>query len=216
MASLKKRARRDTIIWLAILAGHGLLLVMFLRIEARKSPQARPDAAPAMSFVWLSPPPVSRARDIAPAPASPLPALRRRAAPVAQAPVIPPPIVPAPQATPRVDWQREAQVAVAAAARGVQSAGSNTGAFSPPPQAQRKPCVSPKSSMEWKPPRVGMAGSDGGLHLPYVVLGKRCVLGLGFFGCALGELPPANGHLLDDMHDPNRSRRSVPAVDSCD
>ena len=37
---------------------------------------------------------------------------------------------------------------------------------------------------EWKPEpkRVGMQGL-----LPYIRLGKRCVVGLGFFGCGVGN-----------------------------
>lgn len=59
----------------------------------------------------------------------------------------------------------------------------------------------------WKPEpkKFGFAGG-----LPYVRLGKRCILGLGFFGCGVGKLPEANGHALDDMRDPDRPRSSVP------
>jgi hypothetical protein len=40
------------------------------------------------------------------------------------------------------------------------------------------------------------------------------VVGLGFFGCALGKKPEANGHLFDGMHDPDRQRSSVPDIDT--
>jgi hypothetical protein len=56
-----------------------------------------------------------------------------------------------------------------------------------------------------EPKKFGFAGG-----LPFVRLGKRCVLGLGFFGCGVGKLPEANGHVLDDMRDPDRPRSSVP------
>jgi hypothetical protein len=56
-----------------------------------------------------------------------------------------------------------------------------------------------------EPRKFGIAGG-----LPYVRLGKRCVLGLGFFGCAVGKLPDANSHAFDDMHEPDRPRSSVP------
>jgi hypothetical protein len=46
--------------------------------------------------------------------------------------------------------------------------------------------------------------------LPYMEIGKRCAIGLGFFGCGIGELPPPNGHLFDGMDDPDRERSSVP------
>jgi len=40
-------------------------------------------------------------------------------------------------------------------------------------------------------------------------------VGLGFFGCALGDLPKANGRLFDDMNAPDRDRNSVPQVGDC-
>ena len=52
--------------------------------------------------------------------------------------------------------------------------------------------------------------SETSLALPYMELGKRCVIGLGFFGCGIGKLPEPDGTLFDDMDDPNRPRDSVP------
>jgi hypothetical protein len=51
----------------------------------------------------------------------------------------------------------------------------------------------------WEPEHkhFGLAGP-----LPYVRAGN-CVLGLGFFGCAVGTLP-AKSHLFDGMLDPDR------------
>jgi hypothetical protein len=59
----------------------------------------------------------------------------------------------------------------------------------------------------WRPEvkKYGLYGP-----FPYVTLGERCVIGLGFFGCGIGKLPEANGHVLDDMRDPDRPRSSVP------
>jgi hypothetical protein len=48
--------------------------------------------------------------------------------------------------------------------------------------------------------------------IPYVRLGKRCVIALGAFGCAIGKLPEADGTLFDDMRDPNRPTSSVPDI----
>jgi hypothetical protein len=68
-------------------------------------------------------------------------------------------------------------------------------------------CRQYKSPEAWvpEPKKFGIAGG-----LPYVRLGKRCVLGLGFFGCGVGKLPEPNGHVFDDMLDPDRPRSSVP------
>jgi hypothetical protein len=49
--------------------------------------------------------------------------------------------------------------------------------------------------------------------LPFMRLGNRCVIGLGFFGCGVGKLPEANSHVLDDMREPDRPRSSVPSPD---
>jgi hypothetical protein len=63
----------------------------------------------------------------------------------------------------------------------------------------------------WEPEPNKFGLTDGpGLRLPFVRLGKRCILGLGFFGCGVGKLPEANGHVLDDFRDPDRPRSSVP------
>jgi hypothetical protein len=57
-----------------------------------------------------------------------------------------------------------------------------------------------------EPKRFDIAGG-----LPFMRLGKRCVIGLGFFGCGVGKLPDPNSHVLDDMHEPDRPRSSIPA-----
>lgn len=72
-------------------------------------------------------------------------------------------------------------------------------------------CHKYKKPDPWSPEPKKFGLTDGpGLRLPFVRLGKRCVLGLGFFGCGVGKLPEANGHVLDDFRDPDRPRSSVP------
>ncbi len=44
----------------------------------------------------------------------------------------------------------------------------------------------------------------------------HCAFTLGAFACAFGKQPEANGHLLDDMKDPNYSGSSVPDPNKCD
>jgi hypothetical protein len=68
-------------------------------------------------------------------------------------------------------------------------------------------CRKYKKPDAWRPEpkKFGIAGG-----LPYVRLGKRCVLGLGFFGCAVGKLPEADGKVFDDARDPDRPWSSVP------
>lgn len=105
-----------------------------------------------------------------------------------------------------IDWYGDGQRAAEAAAHaqtrreGVDCDEVET------PGSMRPRCVK-SSHFEWHP-NPKMVEFEG--LLPYVHLGKRCVLGLGFFGCAVGKLPDANWHLLDDMKDPDRLRSSVP------
>jgi hypothetical protein len=101
-----------------------------------------------------------------------------------------------------IDWQLEAQ-------RSAQAIGADLARGEPKcddsgrPWSLQPKCRKPKHPPAWEP-ETPRAGFD---HLiPYVRLGKRCILGLGFFGCALGKLPEANGHLFDDMKDPDRDR----------
>ena len=54
-------------------------------------------------------------------------------------------------------------------------------------------------------------GFSGGL--PYVRVGERCVIALGFFACGFGGPPPAKGDLFEGMDDPERDRSSVPSSD---
>lgn len=54
------------------------------------------------------------------------------------------------------------------------------------------------------------------MPLPYMMIGERCVIGLGFFGCALGALPEPEKGLFDDMRAGLTQESSIPGVDTCD
>lgn len=108
-------------------------------------------------------------------------------------------------ASPRVDWQLEAEAVARQRAPELlaelrKKCEPDEGV--PPPECRRR-----NYEFEWdpEPKKAGFAGA-----LPYVRLGKRCIVGLGFFGCAIGELPKANGDLFEHMRDPDRPRGSVP------
>lgn len=96
------------------------------------------------------------------------------------------------QPPPRVDWEREAE-RVARTHPSALPECDDSPHFGPP----LPKCKPPAHPFQWRP-ETGRAGFVG--LLPYVRLGKRCVLGLGFFGCAVGTLPSANGHLFDDVN----------------
>lgn len=108
-----------------------------------------------------------------------------------------------------IDWQREAErSARITVEQGAKSREKHIGQHPPSPFREKK---KPKE-FEWDP-EPDKAGFAAGF-IPYVRIGQRCVVGLGFFGCNLSKLPEANSHLFDGMHDPDRQRSSVPDIDT--
>lgn len=79
-------------------------------------------------------------------------------------------------------------------------------------QRMREPCQPRDSSFEWSPQEK----RRGLLPLPFIMIGERCVIGLGFFGCSLGALPEPDKHLFDDMQAGRTPRSSVPHHENCD
>lgn len=121
------------------------------------------------------------------------------------APVSTPNAIELPPITPPIDWTQEAKIVARTRWQllGTDRTCEDTGGAN----SKLPRCRKPNRPFQWnpKPPQAGVEGL-----LPYVRLGKHCVIGLGFFGCGIGKLPEANGHLFDDIKDPDRSRSSVP------
>ncbi len=111
-----------------------------------------------------------------------------------------------------MNWQGEAT----AAGRRQAAQPEGPGTFTLPAQPVRKPCKPPESSFAWNPelPRAGLTRTP--IPLPFVRLGERCVVGLGFFSCNMSPLPEANSHLFDDMKEGKTQESSVPDPDVCD
>jgi hypothetical protein len=112
----------------------------------------------------------------------------------------------------RVDWYSEAEVV--AKDRGaellvMQDKNCEHTQSDRPGSMLPKCGKKPKPPREWEPEpkRFGLEGL-----LPFVRINERCVIGLGFFGCALGKMPEPDGHLFDDMKDPDRPTSSVPDI----
>ena len=130
---------------------------------------------------------------------------------VIQAPSTPEQTLSAPTASSpaaTIDWTAQASEAAAAV---VDKAIREDGRKCDPsdsPNSFLPPCNPRTKKFEWNPeePRVGFSGG-----LPYVRIGERCAVGLGFFGCGFGDPPPANGDLFEGMDDPQRDRSSVPS-----
>jgi hypothetical protein len=196
-----------------VLLAHGFLILLFtLARTSRDEPEQQ------LVFISLSP----QMRTVEKVIPQVLPQQQpspRRPAPVTATVTLPPastapstainaPVesnAPGESPRPNIDWRAEA-----AAVAGRHATPTPPAEFAPPPKALRKPCEKKKSSWEWKEKGYGIA------PLPYVKLGKRCVIGLGFFGCALQKPPEANSHLLDDMRDGKTAPSSVPDPDICE
>lgn len=113
----------------------------------------------------------------------------------------------APQSQPGIDWQHQSEQIAKSQAESIFEELKRVCAEAALHGEQRPECRKYKEPDAWvaEPKKFGIEGG-----LPYVRLGKRCVLGLGFFGCGVGKLPQANGHVLDAVRDPDRPRSSVP------
>ncbi len=205
---------------LAVLALHGLLLWL-LALGFRQRIEIEPPR-PQFVSLWIDMPPPPQQPPPPPAQTPPTrssaPTRRPVEAPVVVAPITLPvapvpeaPVAPATQAAPPVDWA----IASARAARraGEASTATKSDTFSPAPKLPPKACK-PKRSMEWKGYEDRTFGMTGGV--PYVKINEHCVLVALIPMCVLGKLPEANGHLLDDMKDPNRTHSSVPDTKVCD
>jgi len=213
---------------LVVLAVHGLLLWLLL-LAARHQPGREPEP-PQFVSAWISatvpepaasapralsppiPPPHSAVKHQAGTPPPPptaaitLPAL----------PGVPQPPAPAAPSSSAVTAPVLGlpELATQAAKETADAAAAKRDTFSPPPKTVGSGCKPKDSSMEWRGEedrRAGMAGI-----LPYFRAGKRCVIVLFIPQCTLGDLPEANGHLLDDMKDADRPHSSVPDPNNCD
>lgn len=201
---------------LAVVVVHGLLLWVLISSIQREDVR---EAEPVYARLWLNvdpqpqdePPPASKelqplantSAEAAPDPVQETVVPQESpASPAASSDITP--------AAPGIDWNNEGKLA---AKRAAQASGEpKQQGFSPDPKTIRKPCVTRKSSMEWKGEEDRKVTWVG--ILPVFRLGN-CMVTIGAFACSFGK-PEANGHLLDDMRSPDRSPSSVPDPNICD
>lgn len=113
-----------------------------------------------------------------------------------------------PASPPRGVWDREAEDAARDMVDKLVKSGQPRCDDSAQTDSRLPKCRKHHGRFEWSPePR--RAGFENGL--PYLRLG-RCILVLGIIGCPVGAAPAANGHLFDDLKDPDRDRSSVPDI----
>jgi hypothetical protein len=207
-----------------VLGGHVLLVMLFSSSKPADPRRSEPGSAPREVMVLLDlesrpeeEPPAKRTPESAPSSASarrsrvdrPREASRNESAESPESSAIDAPDDP--EGIPKIDWQREREITANSMAPKLLkeqqrkcAEAARTGAATPPGCKKR----SYETDWEPEPKRAGMQGL-----IPFVRIGKRCVVGLGFFGCAIGKLPEADGTLFKDMRDPNRPRSSVPELE---
>lgn len=119
-----------------------------------------------------------------------------------------PTVTPSAEGSSAIDWESEASAAADDAVRDLMKGETRHCDDSPKRNPLLPPCKRRPGRFEWseEPKRAGFEGV-----LPYIRLGKHCILSVGMFGCAIGS-PEANGHLFADMRDPDRDRSSVPDI----
>ena len=208
MGLMRRSGTRRSVVAAGAIAAHALIFWLWAQTDSAPGKDT-----PAFVGVWLLPAPAPSV-DAKPIARTAPDAMRphRRPPDLAPGPVDPgqnPSMSDAAQAPPAIEWSDAATAAAEHAA--TRSDRPDASSFTPPP-SRRKRCPRQPSDTEWKaePKQYGFAGG-----LPFVRLGKRCVLGLGFFGCALGDPPPANIHLLNGRDPATESDSSVPDVEGC-
>lgn len=196
---------------IVVLGGHMLMIAVL--VTGRLSDQRKVTEDIPQPLIWIpvrpDPPPEEPKRATA-APQSRLQKLQviHTEPPVGAAPT--PALSPSPSPEPdtygALDWSLEAEKVAKSMAPGMISELQRTCA-----QAERRAQALPEGcqkhiaakTWEPEPKRAGFIGI-----FPYVRVG-RCIIGLGFWGCAIGTQAP-DGSLFEDMRNPDRPRSSVP------
>jgi hypothetical protein len=201
--------------WAIVIGGHVLLLVLISnsRPRDRETPESTPKERTVLLFLDLAPPPDEQqpAPDLQPFHTTVTRALSEPTVDSSSTAITESAPSEIPPGRANVDWYREAQQV---AQNHAAELAEHNKPQCDPSSSDRPGSLLPKCKRRVRPhewePEEPKAGFD---HLiPYVRLGKRCVVGLGFLGCAFGKLPEADGHLFDDMHDPDRPTSSVPDI----
>jgi hypothetical protein len=195
-----KRDKKKPLVFLGVLILHGSVVLLLLRASHQLHTPIIGDAEP-LIFLLLhknesseTPAPSSAA-----APVATSPKRKRLPAPVAQSNAI---TVPAEAATPKIDWDHEAESAARneLANDAKEHDYRNLGGLS---DAQLKwvrdnHMVQMAPGIVWAHPRVEI---DKATLLPIVHINDHCVLVLLVVFCGIGHIQP-NTHLFDHLHDP--------------
>jgi hypothetical protein len=180
--------------------GIALLVETSLRFRKPSAPQEEP-----LYIRYFAPAPR------APAPPEPNGPRQYGAQPPAEgaASALLPPSLLMPEPMPLPEWDRDAHSAADAVVADLARREHRKCDDSAKPGSWLPKCKKHAPAFGWSDEHRAGFTSEG---LPYVRLGKRCVVVAGLLGCTLGSLPAANGHLFDGLKDPDRDRSSVPDI----
>ena len=202
--------------WAVVIGLHGALVLLFSvdRTDERGEAEAEPRRA--MTVVFLDTPlePVPEKEEPPPPERQRVAKTKARAPDAAEASTsVDTPAGTAigiPSESPSIDWEHEREVTAQAMLPELLKQNQSKCEAERRPGSLLPKCRQPAKDPQWEP-EPSVFGIEG--LLPFMRLGKRCVVGLGFFGCAIGKLPEANSHVFDAMRDPDREHSSVPEVD---
>jgi hypothetical protein len=210
VSAFEQKPGRALVVWLVVIGTHTLLIYGMVRNDQVVIPiEVRTVAN--VELTWIPPSTVPPGDAATPATRERPRTLARQAAEVDDLaePVLPP-VVPVPTAPPSTDWHTAAERAARLATTGDRK---STRDFTSSPTSPYRDCERKMNNFEWKPDAHRTGWANG---LPYVRAGKRCVVGLGFFGCKLDpELPPPDGELFADMNTANQMDGTVPGPQDC-
>lgn len=197
--------RRRFITLVVVAALHLLFLLMLWIREPVTRRIAQGDHSSVLFFIETPRPQLVTAPPVQPRATQPAPTIVTAPSEAAEQPSTAPTM---PNRSETIDWTAQAAEAAASVVDKAISEETRKCDPSDSPDSFLPPCNPRRKEFEWNPeePRVGFSGG-----LPYVRIGKRCAIGLGFFGCGFGDPPPANGDLFEGMDDPERDRSSVPS-----
>jgi len=201
-------------LWVLVIGIHGALVLLFAFDRSEERGETEADSQSPMTVVFLDrPPPEPPPEEPKPAPSVAAPRLDIvRATPASSdVPAVassePSTSVGTPGA---IDWEHERAITAQAMLPELLKQNQTKCEAERRPGSMLPKCRQPVKVPEWEP-EPGRFGIDG--LIPFMRIGKRCAVGLGFFGCAIGKLPEADSHLFDEMRNPDRERSSVPEID---
>jgi hypothetical protein len=191
------------LVFLAVLMLHAAIVLLLIRPARLLTSVGTSDEPLVLMLLRPRPPPATWVPTPRPAPASKSRSAKREPAP-APAPDNAITLPPDSPAQPRVDWQREAELAAQTAVAGAEREGKFRNLSSLTPLQldwiKRNHMEPAPPGIHWNHPRVQFI--DRGVPIPVIWINDRCVLIIPLVFCGIGHIE-ADGGLFNHMGDPH-------------